>query len=214
MAVPFRVVGHPDANKPVYTVVPVDVSQAPKNIHRMELRPCGPGESANLGLEELAEPVTEEAQEHSEGEAVVVMQRPPRTLPASGHHSLDNGLDVGESESSDTDASAVSESERTEEKSPIPLMQPWQSRGQQAGRHTNPFRLPRSAVQRPGVEDEGGLGSIAHTNCYCLIALKEILIIFLRFDYRIGLLLCGVICVLGLIIGTMVTVMWVWLQRV
>ena len=80
MAVPFRVVGHPDANKPVYTVVPVDASQAPKNIHRMELRPCGPGESASLGLEELAEPVTEE---HSEGEAVVVMQRPPRTLPAS-----------------------------------------------------------------------------------------------------------------------------------
>ena len=105
MAVPFRVVGHPDANKPVYTVVPVDASQAPKNIHRMELRPCGPGESANLGLEELAEPVTEEAQEHSEGEAL-----------------------------------AVSESEQTEEESPMPLTQPRQSRRQQAARHTNPFR--------------------------------------------------------------------------
>ena len=139
----------------------------------MELRPCGPGESANLGLEELAEPVTEEAQEHSEGEAVVGMQRPPRTLPASGHRSLDIGLDVAESESSDTDTSAVSESERMEEESPLPLTQPRRSRRQQAGRHTNPFRLPRSAVQRPGVEDEGGLGSIAHTNRVCLIALKE-----------------------------------------
>ncbi|KAJ8001140.1 hypothetical protein DPEC_G00188130 [Dallia pectoralis] len=38
----LRVISQPDLEKPVYTVVPVDGSQAPKNIHRMELRPCGP----------------------------------------------------------------------------------------------------------------------------------------------------------------------------
>ncbi|KAJ8377726.1 hypothetical protein AAFF_G00254600 [Aldrovandia affinis] len=51
MPVPFRVLAQPDGKKPVYTVAPLDGSQDPKNVHRMELRPCGPEESEGPGPE-------------------------------------------------------------------------------------------------------------------------------------------------------------------
>ncbi|KAI2657320.1 Cell division protein FtsB [Labeo rohita] len=43
MPAPFKVIAQPDNTKAVYTVAPVDGSCPPKNVHRTELRPCGPG---------------------------------------------------------------------------------------------------------------------------------------------------------------------------
>lgn len=43
MPTPCKVIAEPDDSKAVYTIAPVDGSWPPKNIHRTELRPCGPG---------------------------------------------------------------------------------------------------------------------------------------------------------------------------
>lgn len=56
MPLPFRVLVQPDLNKPVYTVAPVDNAQAPKNVHRMELQPCGLEEPPNVSPEEAQNP--------------------------------------------------------------------------------------------------------------------------------------------------------------
>ncbi|KAJ8358123.1 hypothetical protein AAFF_G00032700 [Aldrovandia affinis] len=82
MPVPFRVLAQPDGKKPVYTVAPLDGSQDPMNVHRMELRLCGPEESEGPGPES---PGPGEAQEavDSESEAVFRVKRPGTASPAS-----------------------------------------------------------------------------------------------------------------------------------
>ncbi|KAJ8362385.1 hypothetical protein AAFF_G00376130, partial [Aldrovandia affinis] len=159
MPVPFRVLAQPDGKKPVYTVAPLDGSQDPKNVHRMELRPCGPEESEGPGPES---PGPGEAQEavDSESEAVFRVKRPGTASPASSqlpHEGRDAvGSEVSEAEQQETESDpeyqeGVSDSEQLErgsESEPpgeellAPLPPPRRSRRQNAGRHTNPFNLP------------------------------------------------------------------------
>ncbi|KAJ8377727.1 hypothetical protein AAFF_G00254610 [Aldrovandia affinis] len=170
MPVPFRVLAQPDGKKPVYTVAPLDGSQDPKNVHRMELRPCGPEESEGPGPES---PGPGEAQEavDSESEAVFRVKRPGTASPPSSqlpHEGRDAvGSEVSEAEQQETESDpeyqeGVSDSEQLErgseseppgEELPAPLPPPRRSRRQNAGRHTNPFNLPRSAVRGRGVEE-------------------------------------------------------------
>ncbi|KAJ8404520.1 hypothetical protein AAFF_G00337870 [Aldrovandia affinis] len=162
MPVPFRVLAQPDGKKPVYTVAPLDGSQDPKNVHRMELRPCGPEESEGPGPESPGPGEAHEAVD-SESEAVFRVKRPGAASPASSqlpHEGRDAvGSEVSEAEPQETESDpeyqeGVSDSEQLErgseseppgEELPAPLPPPRRSRRQNAGRHTNPFNLPRKS---------------------------------------------------------------------
>ena len=178
---PYRIVAHPDRNKAVYMVVPLDGSQTPKNVHRTELRPCGP--------EEPESRVPAEIQEASEAldsgsEAVFRVKRTGMGAPfhgpltASGQpQSDDEGTRVGDSTTSSREGGSDhgpsgSDSDgpetESEEGEPAPQPPPRRTRRQNAGRHTNPFNLPRSVGLR--AEDR----AVAHANHLCLVALKDI----------------------------------------
>lgn len=185
LPVPYRVLDQPDNTKPVYTVVPVDESQAPKNIHRMALQPCGVEEPPTPGPVEAQEQAQDESLECVEPEAVlVVRQWDQETAPVLGQQLSHDGLSAAEGEraagdqpmeESDREQQVEeSDSERSSVGSLSPLRQPRRSQRLNAGKHLNPFHLPRSAVQQQGVEEGAGARCIAHTNHLCLVALKEI----------------------------------------
>lgn len=62
LPVPHRVLARVGQEGPVYSVVPVDASSYPRNIHPTELRPCGP-----MVQQELEEGTSESEEETAGG---------------------------------------------------------------------------------------------------------------------------------------------------
>ncbi|XP_049329132.1 uncharacterized protein LOC125790067 [Astyanax mexicanus] len=194
MTIPFRVLSRPDANKAVYTVAPIDGSSAPKNIHRTELRPC----SSELEFEDVNararhDPMVEDCEISSEDETEPLwVRREVRT--ASSDRSLmesrtvDNeelGMGSSSSEGSedapvdlldghDSESSDMGEARsQSEEINRVTSQEPVRrSCRHTAGKHTNPFHLPRSVKGNMG-ENEAHLG--VHVSVVCLTILKDVL---------------------------------------
>lgn len=148
MPSPFKVIARPDDSKAVYTVVPVDGSGPPKNVHRTELRPCGPAVvgSSDQDMESCSGAVSDSDSD----EAWVVRRVPPE--PPLGEGSQ---LKLGLCSESNSDSEDVEEPQHFDVVQ-IPEMQLRRSSRQTAGRHSNPFHLPRSVVSNDG--DVGSTG--------------------------------------------------------
>ncbi len=121
-----------DSDKAVYKVVPVNRSHPPKNVHRLELRRCGPLQKEPVVLSEhqgkelstsMAQFETESDEDWKEIRVVVP-------------ENLSSGL-----------TSAKEEGPRVEERFVQPAgLEGTDRRSQRAtaGQHSNPFRQPRS----------------------------------------------------------------------
>ncbi|KAJ8006769.1 hypothetical protein DPEC_G00110650 [Dallia pectoralis] len=162
MPIPYRVISQPDREKPVYTVVPVDGSQAPKNIHRMELRPCGPEQGPSVVVQDWRTTglsTTLMDSDEDELGAVWVVRQPPQRGPspespptreAELSLSVSGVREKGSSEPL-SGISCSSESDQAElEMPPGSPVQLRRSKRKTAGKHSNPTRLPRSAVWSRG----------------------------------------------------------------
>ncbi|KAJ8010305.1 hypothetical protein DPEC_G00073660 [Dallia pectoralis] len=153
MPIPYRVISQPDLEKPVYTVVPVDGSQAPKNIHRMELRPCGPEQGPSVVVQDWRTSMDTgrsttlmDAEEDELGAVWVVRQHPQRGPSPESPHTREAELSlsvsgVREKGSSEPlpGISSSSESDQAElEVPPVSPVQLRRSKRKTAGKHSNP----------------------------------------------------------------------------
>ncbi|KAL1270081.1 hypothetical protein QQF64_032370 [Cirrhinus molitorella] len=125
---PYCVLKRLDSDKAVYKVVPVDRSQPPKNVHRLELRRCGPLQKEPVGSRghQGTESSTSVTESEGDWEELRVV--------------------VPESRSSGV-TSAEEECPRVEEQVLRPTESEFTVRHSQratAGQHSNPFKQPRS----------------------------------------------------------------------
>lgn len=147
MSTPFKVIAQPDDSKAVYTIAPSDGSCPPKNVHRTELRPCGQGMVGSF---------QQDVQSHSDvvsdGESdkawVVRGEASTESLPGVGsrsEHELcsESDMDLGEQ----VDSEEFQSFDKVVQSPPTPLRQ---SSRQTAGKHPNPFNLPRSVMSNGG----------------------------------------------------------------
>ncbi|KAL6491489.1 hypothetical protein MHYP_G00018340 [Metynnis hypsauchen] len=194
MSVPFRVIAQPDPDKAVYTVVPIDGSLDPKNIHRTELRPC----SQELEVEEVAERAQGDYQT-DDGESSVEDEPRPlwvkREVWTKSDDRRQMGVGVVDGEGLDVGMLSPEENEgipsrvlhgnimdsnigeacgQSEGAGDIvsPQEKLRRSSRQTAGKHTNPFNLQRSAR-----DNELGIGACqdGHVSCVWLTVLKDLL---------------------------------------
>lgn len=127
---PHCVLERLDPDKAVYKVVPVDQSRPPKNVHRLELRRCGPLQKEPVlsrehqGTDSSTSMVPSESEEDWEELRVVVQE----------NLSLGVERSVEEVSSGDDEKLITTETDSTVRR----------SQRATAGQHSNPFREPRS----------------------------------------------------------------------
>ncbi|KAJ7997148.1 hypothetical protein DPEC_G00225950 [Dallia pectoralis] len=143
---PYQVVARLGPNKPVYTVAPLDASKPPRNVHRTELRPCGPGLHIRPAQDPLAEQDSESSSDREWRRVIRGTETNPETKaePRKAEGVIASSLALVEPVvSSESD-------EGGSERAPSPVVLR-RSERRTAGLNTNPFRLPRSAKV-----DQGG----------------------------------------------------------
>lgn len=151
MPTPFKVIAQPDDTKAVFTVAPVDESCPPKNVHRTELRPCGPGVVG--AVHQDVQSYSEVVSDSDSDEAWVVREEAPtESLLRVGNQS---GPELCSESDVDSVEQVGSEESRMFEVTQVPPVQLRQSSRPTAGRHSNPFNLPRSVVS--SIQDSGVL---------------------------------------------------------
>ncbi len=148
MPTPFKVIAQPDDTKAVYTVAPVDGFCPPKNVHRTELRPCGPG-VVGAFHQDVQSPGEVVSDSESDEAWVVMGEAPTESLQRVGNQSEPELCSEP-----DVDLDGSEESQMCEA-TQVPPVQLWRSIRATAGRHSNPFNLPRSVGSNG--EDSGVL---------------------------------------------------------
>ncbi|KAJ8006599.1 hypothetical protein DPEC_G00108920 [Dallia pectoralis] len=158
---PYQVVARLGPNTPVYTVAPLDASKPPRNVHRTELRPCGPG----LHIHPVQDPPAEQDSESSsDGE----WRRVIRDTEANPETRAKPRKAEGVTASSPAQVEPVVSSESEEddegrsERAPSPVVLR-RSEQRTAGLNTNPFRLPRSAKVDQGGRVEAVQVELGHS---------------------------------------------------
>lgn len=137
LPVPHRVLTRVGQEGPVYSVAPVDASRSPRNIHRTELRLCGP-------RVQESEDRTSESEEETAG-GWVGRPRPGSPCLSQDLPPVDGGGQPQEGESwLETDEEAELPLAPCE---PPPLRRTSRCT---AGQHSNPYNLPKSAVGHQG----------------------------------------------------------------
>lgn len=129
---PYCVVERLDSEKAVYKVVPVDQSHPPKNMHRLELRHCGPLQKEPVVLSEHQGTESSTSMAQLETESDEDWEKLQVVVPED----LSSGV-----------TSAEEEGPRVEEQCVQPAgLEGTVRRSQRstAGQHSNPFRQPRS----------------------------------------------------------------------
>lgn len=158
---PHRVIAQLDSDRPVYSVVPVDFSKPQRNLHRNELRVCGPSlrvEGQEFGIPSIREAPSPEGDEESEDSLFEVIVPGCRWRTSLGE---EGDTKEGESAPLAANFSPPKEGEGGAEggvgegstlPTPLPLspLLPRRSTRTTAGVHSNPYGLPRSAVSRLG----------------------------------------------------------------
>ena len=168
LPVPHRVLAQLAPGEDVYSVVPINCSKPPRNLNRMELRRCGPGVQLEERDEQHNVPPPKalgqrSAESSSEEEMGMVRVR------RSGQNALSRGTTLGGPSSAEELEDA--DGSEGEEELPLPVPVRRSTRGT-AGVHSNPFNLPRSAVN-PG-EVGAAVVDAGHIRQACTVALKEI----------------------------------------
>ncbi|KAL0203328.1 hypothetical protein M9458_001346, partial [Cirrhinus mrigala] len=129
---PYCVLERLDPDKAVYKVVPVDRSQPPKNVHRLELRRCGPLQREPVvsrqhqGTESSTSMAQLETESDTDWEEFRVV------VPEN----LSSGVTSVEEEGPRVEEQAVQSTE--------PEFTVRRSQRATAGQHGNPFREPQS----------------------------------------------------------------------
>lgn len=183
LSTPHKVVARLDPSKPVYTVVPVDGSKPPRNIHRTEMRLCGPDKQDRSevagNLEAAAEPhpsISSQASEDEQSEESDVSNRVrvgrsnQVAEDPSEESDVEDGVMGGLAEEEMEDDTSDSSKDENEQSPPVPLRR---SGRKTAGKHPNPFRLPRPVGDH---QVEGGaVGQVvAHPSQTFTLAIKEV----------------------------------------
>ncbi|RXN37172.1 Transposon Ty3-I Gag-Pol poly [Labeo rohita] len=145
---PYCVLERLDPDKAVYKVVPVDRSQPPKNVHRLELRRCGPLQREPVvsrqhqGTESSTSMAQLETESDTDWEEFRVV------VPEN----LSSGVTSVEEEGPRVEEQAVQSTE--------PEFTVRRSQGATAGQHGNPFREPRSVqgMEAAAIPVESGHG--------------------------------------------------------
>lgn len=134
LPMPHRVLASVSQDGPVYSVVPVDDSRSPRNIHRTELRLCGPR------MQQESDEGSSESEEDSVGGWV------DRPLPGNPCRSQD--LPTADGSGQPQEEESWLETDEEAERSPVPCEPPPPRRTSRctAGRHSNPHNLPQSAI--------------------------------------------------------------------
>ena len=148
LPVPHRVVGRLGPDKPVYTVVPVDSSRVPRNVHRSELRRCGAGVKVSAEDSWSVQGTGSRSEcSDSEDADVLCVGAVGETGSQLGEKRDEVCLERGgsatgvEPEEQSEDDAGSQEEERV--RSPVQVRR---SQRSTAGMHSNPFNLPRSAI--------------------------------------------------------------------
>ncbi len=144
----YRSTGSSDNTKAVYTVAPVDGFCPPKNVHRTELRLCGPG-VVGAFHQDVQSPGEVVSDSESDEAWVVMGEAPTESLQRVGNQSEPESCSEP-----DVDLDGSEESQRCEA-TQVPPAQLRRSSRATAGRHSNPFNLPRSVGSNG--EDSGVL---------------------------------------------------------
>ena len=137
LSVPHRVLARAGPDKPVYSVVPVDASKSPRNVHRTELQLCGPGVQ-----QEWTEQTSESGSEEEApggwmrvrpGSSHAGRPCPGQSLPVQAGQSEEEVWSMTDEEGDELPASPEPRSLRRTTRN-------------NAGQHPNPFNLPQSSV--------------------------------------------------------------------
>ena len=164
LSVPHRVVKQVGPEKPVYTVVPVDAAGPLRNVHRSEVRRCGTRVLDEGGERRVVRGV-ESGSEESEDDSILGMgicswssegrrtecdlkEVEQEESQSDGSEEVERPQQQGQGECS-APLEPSSPGERSEQEEDTVVTGPVRrSKRGNAGVHSNPFNLPRSAIRR------------------------------------------------------------------